>query len=155
MNKEVNGAQGKREIKQGDIEEMIHKAFEAREKAYTPYSGFMVGAALRTADGNIYTGCNVENAAYAPTNCAERTAFFKAVSEGERHFSAIAVVGGSAGTKEGEFEYVTPCGVCRQVMAEFCAEDFLIVTAKHAGDYRSYSLKELLPEAFGPGDLNR
>ena len=133
--------------------DLIRQAFAAREKAYAPYSGFMVGAALLTAEGDVYSGCNVENAAFSPTNCAERTAFFKAVSEGRRRFSAIAVVGGRTGTGLDDVEYVFPCGVCRQVMAEFCGESFMIVTAKSTSDYRTYTLRELLPEAFGPDDL--
>jgi cytidine deaminase len=133
--------------------ELIRQAFSARERAYVPYSGFMVGAALLAADGKVYTGCNIENAAYSPTNCAERTAYFKAVSEGVRHFVAIAVVGGPRGTEPGGFAYVYPCGVCRQVMAEFCGSDFQVVIAKSTGEYRLHTLKDLLPEAFGPSDL--
>lgn len=97
------------------MEELIQKAMEAREKAYAPYSGFMVGAALQCADGTVYTGCNIENAGYTPTNCAERTAFFKAVSEGKREFVRIAIVGG----RQGEMAAPSPCGVCLQVMASF------------------------------------
>ncbi|MCL1848120.1 MAG: cytidine deaminase [Clostridiales bacterium] len=133
-----------------DYTDLIRKAFQAREKAYAPYSGFMVGAALLTREGEVYLGCNVENAAYSPTNCAERTAFFKAVSEGKRQFSAVAVVGGMKGTAQGDFAYVFPCGVCRQVMAEFCGGDFEIITAKSLEEYKTYALSELLPEAFGP-----
>ena len=103
------------------IETLIEEAFAARKMAYTPYSHFQVGAALLTEKGGIYRGCNIENAAYTPTNCAERTAFFKAVSEGERSFTAIAVVGGPEGASE--FDWCAPCGVCRQVMKEFCHED--------------------------------
>ncbi|MCL1805674.1 MAG: cytidine deaminase [Clostridiales bacterium] len=135
-------------------DDLIHQAFAARERAYVPYSGFMVGAALLTREGKVYTGCNIENAAFTPTNCAERTAFFKAVYEGERRFDAIAVVGGMSGTQAGAFPYTFPCGVCRQVMAEFCGEDFTIIVAKSPGDYKLFSLRELLPEAFGPGDLD-
>ena len=136
-----------------DYAELARQAFAAREKAYTPYSGFKVGAALLTEDGRVYTGCNIENAAYAPSNCAERTAFFKAVSEGERRFAAIAVVGGPEGTGAGGFGFCFPCGVCRQVMAEFCGGDFAIVVAKSPEETAVYTLDELLPEAFGPGDL--
>lgn len=134
------------------IEKIIREAIKARDYAYVPYSHFMVGAALLTKDGRIYTGCNIENAAYGPTNCAERTAFFKAVSEGERSFRAIAVVGGPEGqTISG---YAAPCGVCRQVMAEFCRpESFDIIVAKSADDYYVKTLRELLPENFGPGNL--
>ena len=124
--------------------ELINKAYEAMQRSYSPYSGFKVGAALLTSGGEIYTGCNIENSAYSPTCCAERTAFFKAVSVGKRDFKAIAVLGG----KNGEVtDYCYPCGVCRQVMAEFCDRDFEIITACPEG-IKSYSLKELLPEAF-------
>ena len=104
--------------------ELIDIAKKAAENAYVPYSGYTVGAALLTKEGKVYSGCNIENAAYGPTNCAERTAFFKAVSEGEREFAAIAVVGGKALDFK---DYFTPCGVCRQVMAEFCEKDFRIL----------------------------
>jgi cytidine deaminase len=138
-----------------DCTSLIRQAFDARERAYVPYSGFMVGAALLTAGGKVYTGCNIENAAYSPSNCAERTAFFKAVYEGERHFKAIAVVGGPRGTDVGGFAYVYPCGVCRQVMAEFCGKGFEIIVAKSPEEYKLYTLKDLLPEAFGPEDLGQ
>lgn len=138
-----------------DIANLIEKAFEAREFAYAPYSNFKVGAALLAENGKIYTGCNIENASYTPSNCAERTAFFKAISEGVKKFRAIAVVGGQADTKEGEFNYTTPCGVCRQVMMEFCSpEDFKIIVAKSATDYLEYRLEELLPLGFGPDNLS-
>lgn len=124
---------------------LIKAAVKAAENAYVPYSHFTVGAALITKEGKIYTGCNIENSAYSPTNCAERTAFFKAVSEGERDFAAIAVVGG----KNGDFsDFCSPCGVCRQVMAEFCQEDFTIIMGKADGSYRTATLRELLPERF-------
>ena len=127
----------------------MKEAEAARLMAYTPYSGFKVGAALLCADGKIYHGCNIENAAYTPTNCAERTAFFKAVSEGERKFEAIAVVGG----KDGEpAPFCAPCGVCRQVMAEFCTDDFKVVLGTSA-DFKVYNFSEILPFAFGPKDL--
>ncbi len=125
--------------------ELIKLAAEAMQKAYAPYSGCKVGAALLTKDGKTYTGCNIENAAYGPTNCAERTAFFKAVSEGEREFEKIAVIGGKNGKPE---SYFYPCGVCRQVMAEFCAADFRIITAKSEDDFKVSTLNELLPCAF-------
>ena len=131
--------------------ELMQVATVARERAYAPYSNFRVGAALLTADGKLYTGCNIENAAFTPTNCAERTAFFKAVSEGERKFAAIAVVGG-----KGEMlsALCAPCGVCRQVMAEFCdADTFEIITAVSEKEYQVYKLKDLLPFGFGPEDL--
>lgn len=130
---------------------LIQKAVEAMERAYAPYSGFKVGAALLAASGKIYQGCNIENAAYTPTNCAERTAFFKAVSEGEREFKAICIVGGNGGMLTG---YTAPCGVCRQVMMEFCSpETFRIILARSETDWREYRLKELLPEGFGPENL--
>ena len=136
-----------------DYKSLVREAISARESSYSPYSGFMVGAALLAANGKIYRGCNIENAAFTPTNCAERTAFFKAVSEGERGFAAIAVVGGPKGTAPGGFSYCTPCGVCRQIMAEFCDEDFVILVAKSPEDIRVHTLGELLPEMFGPKDL--
>ena len=118
----------------------------------TPYSGFKVGAALLTKSGKIYTGCNIENAAYTPTNCAERTAFFKAVSEGEREFQAICVVGGKDGVLT---DYAAPCGVCRQVMMEFCdPQQFQIILATAADHYDVFTLQELLPQGFGPANLN-
>lgn len=132
---------------------LIKLAFEARKYAYVPYSKFKVGAALETKDGKVYTGCNIENAAYTPCNCGERTAFFKAVSEGEREFSRIAIVGGY---EEGEnvSGYTTPCGVCRQVMMEFCnPREFRILVAKSQEEYKEFTLEELLPEGFGPDNL--
>ena len=127
------------------------EAVAAREKAYTPYSHFQVGAALLAKSGKIYHGCNIENAAYAPTNCAERTAFFKAVSEGEREFTAIAIVAGPEGE---ELAFTSPCGVCRQVMAEFCdPETFQIIMGTKEDQLKVYRLKELLPLGFGPGNL--
>ena len=134
-----------------DAPALMSAAIEARKKAYTPYSGFAVGAALLDADGKVFTGCNVENAAYTPTNCAERTAFFKAVSEGSRRFVAIAVVGGAADRPLAR--RVTPCGVCRQVMAEFCDADFLILTGTSPEDYQTDRLGDLLPQSFGPQSL--
>ena len=120
--------------------------FQAREFSYSPYSHFRVGAALLCKDGTVYDGCNIENRAYGPTNCAERTAFFKAVSEGRREFEAIAIVGGAEGE---EPDWCYPCGVCRQVMAEFCdADDFRIVCAKSEREYKVYTLRDLLPEMF-------
>ncbi|GLC78821.1 cytidine deaminase [Lacrimispora brassicae] len=133
------------------VKEMIHQAFEAMARAYTPYSGFKVGAALLSADGTLYQGCNIENAAYTPSNCAERTAFFKAVSQGVREFKAICIVGGREGIPTG---ITAPCGVCRQVMMEFCdPETFQIILAAGKEEYKVFSLKELLPMGFGPGDL--
>ena len=131
--------------------ELIKKAFSAQKRAYTPYSGFQVGAALLTRDGKIYEGCNIENAAYTPTNCAERTAFFKAVSEGVREFEAICIVGGPEGKLA---DYTPPCGVCRQVMMEFCRPDeFQIILARGKDDYKIYKLRDLIPQGFGPGNL--
>lgn len=127
------------------MQQLIQMASEARKMAYAPYSGFSVGAALECADGSVYTGCNIENASFSPTNCAERTAFFKAVSEGHRDFRRIAIVGG----KEGEMAAPAPCGVCLQVMAEFCRPDeFEIIMAKSEDDYRVEKLKALLPSSF-------
>lgn len=133
------------------VKEMISQAFTAMEKAYTPYSGFKVGAALLAADGTVYQGCNIENAAYTPSNCAERTAFFKAVSEGVMDFKAICIVGGKEGTPEG---LTAPCGVCLQVMMEFCnPETFQVILASGREEYEIFSLKELLPMGFGPKNL--
>lgn len=134
-------------------EELILEAFEARKAAYTPYSKFKVGAALLTKDGQIIRGCNIENAAYGPTNCAERTAFFKAISEGIMDFAKIAIVGGNEEETDDLSGYAFPCGVCRQVMREFCSDDFEIIIAKNDKDYKVYSLAELLPEGFGPENL--
>ncbi len=127
--------------------ELIQSALDARKRAYVPYSGFSVGAALLAASGKIYQGCNVENASFGVTNCAERTAFFKAVSEGEREFKAIAITGGKVLSKPSDFAY--PCGVCRQVMQEFCDGDFAVLVAKSAEEYKEYTLLQLLPHGFG------
>ena len=136
------------------IRTLIARALAQRTLAYAPYSHFQVGAALLAKNGTIYTGCNIENAAYTPTNCAERTAFFKAVSEGVRDFAAIAIVGGAEG--EAPTDYTAPCGVCRQVMQEFCApDDFVIVLARSEDDHRLMTLRELLPEGFGPDNLTQ
>ncbi len=131
--------------------ELIQKAMEMTKLSYAPYSGYHVGAALLTKDGQIYTGCNIENASYGATNCAERTAFFKAVSEGVKDFEAIAIVGAPAdAAAENTFsEYAYPCGICRQVMQEFCKKDFRIIVAKSTEDYQKYTLSELLPFGFG------
>ncbi len=133
------------------IEKLIDIAIEQLEFSYTPYSNFKVGAALLTRSGEIYTGCNIENASYTPTNCAERTAFFKAVSEGVRDFQAICIVGG----KDGKLtEYTAPCGVCRQVMIEFCnPKTFQIILAVDKERYEIYTLEELMPLGFGPLNL--
>lgn len=132
-------------------ERMIGLAIGQLAFSYAPYSGFKVGAALLTQEGKIYTGCNIENAAYTPSNCAERTAFFKAVSEGERVFEAICIVGGKDGILT---DYTAPCGVCRQVMMEFCNPDtFQIILAVSKEQYKIFTLKELFPLGFGPDNL--
>ncbi len=133
-----------------EIREICGSAVKMRERSYAPYSHFRVGAALLGEDGKIYTGCNIENAAFTPTNCAERTAIFKAVSEGVTKFQAIAIAGGPEG---GELSYCPPCGVCRQVMEEFCPKDFPIYLARSGTDYRAYILGSLLPEGFGGKNL--
>ena len=130
-------------------EKLISLAVEAMGKAYAPYSGFQVGAALLCSDGTVFTGCNIENAAYSPTNCAERTAIFKAVSEGRKDFTAIAVCGGKGGKIT---NLCTPCGVCRQVLSEFCKEDFPIYLA-HKDGYKTLTLGDLLPYSFGEDAL--
>lgn len=133
------------------IQTLIETAMEQLAFSYTPYSHFKVGAALLAKNGTIYTGCNIENAAYTPTNCAERTAIFKAVSEGVREFDAICIVGGKDGVLE---DFAPPCGVCRQVMMEFCQPDkFQIILAKGKEEYQIYTLKDLMPQGFGPGNL--
>ena len=131
--------------------ELILKAVEARKLAYAPYSDHKVGAALLGKSGKVYTGCNVENAAYTPTNCAERTAVFKAVSEGEREFSAIAIVGGLG---ENLSELCAPCGVCRQVLAEFCELDLRVIMGT-PDNVKVSTLGELLPFSFGKADLEK
>lgn len=145
-NKEVS-----KELDELRVKEMIRLAIGQFAYSYTPYSGFKVGASLLTQNGKLYTGCNIENAAYTPTNCAERTAFFKAVSEGEREFQAICIVGGKDGILT---EYTAPCGVCRQVMMEFCKPDaFWIILATSEEQYEIVTLKQLLPLGFGPANL--
>ncbi len=132
--------------------ELIKEALEARKMAYTPYSHFNVGAALLTKDGRVYRGCNIENASYTPSNCAERTAFFKAVSDGIMDFSAIAIVGGPA--KTGRLSICSPCGVCRQVMMEFCdPKTFKIILGTDESDFKVYTLEQMLPLGFGPENL--
>lgn len=128
-------------------EELAALAVKAMDNAYVPYSGYRVGAALLTKSGKIYTGCNIENAAYSPTVCAERTAIFKAVSEGEREFVKIAVAGGKNGEISGEFP---PCGICRQVMAEFCNGDFEILVVNSKNSFTVYKLSDILPYSFNP-----
>lgn len=147
----TNTANDKGELSEMLIQSLIEIAVKQLRFSYTPYSHFKVGAALLAVDGTIYTGCNIENAAYTPTNCAERTAFFKAVSEGIHDFRAICIVGGMNGVLSG---YTAPCGVCRQVMMEFCdPEEFQIILATDVEHYDTYTLKELLPLGFGPGNL--
>jgi len=134
--------------------ELISHALQARNQSYSPYSNFAVGAALLSKDGKLYTGCNIENAAYTPGNCAERTALFKAVSEGVREFSSIAIVGGPKGTDT--LDLCTPCGVCRQVMMEFCdPKTFQVILAKDPENYKIFTLEQILPMGFGPKDLEK
>ena len=123
-----------------DEKSLVQTAVEMKKMSYAPYSNFHVGAALLCKDGHVYTGCNVENAAYGPSNCAERTAVFKAVSEGCREFEAIAIAG--------DAEYCSPCGVCRQVLAEFCDKDFKVILTDCKGGIKTYTLGELLPLSF-------
>ncbi len=135
------------------VRELIYSAAEARKKAYAPYSEYMVGAAVLTNELRIYTGCNIENASYTPSICAERTALSKAVSEGWRKVKAIAVVGSPKGDVISQYAF--PCGVCRQALREFAdAERFLVIVAKSDTDYKVYRLNELLPESFGPENLS-
>ena len=128
-------------------EKLVQLAQEAMMRAYAPYSGYKVGAALLCADGTVYQGCNIENASYSPTNCAERTAFFKAVYDGHREFKAIAVCGGKDGVITDAFP---PCGVCRQVMREFCDEDFIIYMVGAEGSFETLTLAQILPYSFSP-----
>ena len=135
-----------------DRRELIDIALEARQMAYTPYSHHKVGAELLTKDGKVYRGCNIESASYTPSNCAERTAFFKAVSEGEREFEAIAIVGGFEDSPV--LRLCAPCGVCRQVMMEFCdPETFEIILCDEKDELHTYKLEELLPLGFGPTNM--
>lgn len=136
-----------------DFPALLDIAAEARKRAYVPYSGYQVGAALLAEDGRVFTGCNVESASYSPTNCAERTAVFKAVSEGCLRFKALAVIGGHKDQKREELGFFAPCGVCRQVLREFCGGDFPIAVAGPGGGYKVLTLEELLPFSFGPEDV--
>lgn len=131
-------------------QELIALAAEARQQSYCPYSGFAVGAALLTEDGRVFSGCNIENAAFSPTLCAERVAVGKAVSEGAHHIAAVAVVGGK---KQEPYTICTPCGVCRQVLREFCADDTPIYLGRADGGFDTYTLAQLLPVSFSPADL--
>lgn len=134
-----------------DFSELAEVALKARQNSYSPYSGYAVGAALLGKSGRVYTGCNIENAAFSPTVCAERVAFFKAVSEDESGFIAIAIAGGR--TDGEQLEYCYPCGVCRQVMREFCDDDFAVISVRGRDDYLYQTLGDLLPNSFGPKDM--
>ena len=140
-------------MEKAEIQALIRKAFEGQQFAYTPYSHFRVGAALRAKDGRVYTGCNIENAGYTPTNCAERTALFKAVSEGVREFDAIAIVG----SRQGEVNTLVtgPCGVCRQALYEFGGDALTVIMSKTEDDYIVTTLGALLPYGFGPANLEK
>ena len=135
-----------------DTNELVKLAYQAREMSYSPYSNFAVGAALLAKSGKVYLGCNIENAAYSPTNCAERTVFFKAISEGEHDFSEIAICGGFTNGKEYN-DFCSPCGVCRQVMKEFCDDSFKVTIIKNSTEYKTLTLEALLPQGFGPKDI--
>ncbi len=137
-------------MEESRIRELVKEAYEAQKMAYVPYSSFMVGAALLADNGTIYRGCNIENAAFSPTNCAERTAFFKAISEGVTDFRAIAIVGNKKGEKE---SFCAPCGVCRQVMAEFCHPEKFTIILGAGEEYQIFKLKELLPLGFTGSNL--
>lgn len=128
-----------------NVKKLIDAAKCVQENAYSPYSNFCVGAALLCGDGKIYTGCNIENSSYSATVCAERTAFFKAISEGQKDFTAIAVIGS-------DDKICMPCGVCRQVISEFCGADFKIICVNKTGEYKEYTLGELLPFSFTLGE---
>lgn len=138
-------------ISEEEMQWLVEEALKARKTAYAPYSHYHVGAALLTVGAKIYHGANIENASYGASNCAERTAIFKAVNAGERKFVAIAVVGGKEGEEPTEYAY--PCGICRQVMQEFMESDFNIIVAKSVNDYKCYTLAELLPEGFGGSSI--
>ena len=141
-------------MKREEIQRLIRIAEEQMSHAYAPYSHFQVGAALLTAGGKVYAGCNIENAAFSPGTCAERTALYKAVSEGAQSFSAIAVVGRHEGMQALTEAFTTPCGVCRQALTEFCAPDMPVFLADAGGNVGEFTLKELLPYSFGPKDLD-
>ncbi len=148
---QMMGRGREKEISADKIRELVGMAKEQLGLAYAPYSGFHVAAALLSKDGRIYTGCNVENASYPAGNCAERTALFKAVSEGKREFSCIVIMGGAGGRVE---SYCPPCGICRQALREFCRpSEFFVILARSEEDYRIFTLEELLPESFGPEAL--
>ena len=132
-------------MQERDSAKLVEKALGAMKRSYAPYSHFNVGAALLTGEGEVFCGCNIENAAFGCTNCAERTAVFKAISEGKREFQAIAIVGGKDGKVDG---FCPPCGVCRQVLSEFCGKDFRVILADGAGETKVVTLGALLPESF-------
>ncbi|MDR4949775.1 cytidine deaminase [Neobacillus cucumis] len=136
----------RKEVERMDMQTLIDQAIIARKKAYTPYSNFQVGAAVLTKDKQVFLGCNIENASYGLTNCAERTAIFKAISEGEKEIEAIVVVGDTEGP-------IAPCGACRQVMAEFCDENTKIILTNLKGDRVETTINELLPGFFSSKDL--
>ena len=136
-------------LDESTIQTLIEKAFDMLDFAYVPYSRYTVGAALLAKNGKIYTGCNIENVSFGPTNCAERTALFKAVSEGVKDFTAIAVVGGP---QKKVNDYCSPCGVCRQTLREFCGGDFIFILAKSKTEYRLMTMDEILPESFKPAN---
>ena len=139
-------------LKDEEIKQLIRNAIIARKNSYSPYSKYMVGAALLCKNEGIYLGCNIENASYGPTICAERVAIFKAVSDGVKEFKAIAIVGSPSGDLVSQYAF--PCGVCRQVMAEFCdVNNFIIIVAKSVDDYEIHTLEELLPKSFGPQNI--
>ena len=138
--------------KNATYKKLVEEAIKMLNFSYVPYSHFHVGAALLTTEDEIYTGCNIENSAFGPTNCAERTAFFKAISEGKKTFKAIAIVGGSNGIIK---DFCPPCGVCRQVMREFCKDDFEIILGKSPDNYIVKTFKEILPLSFGSEDLEK
>lgn len=149
--KNAGGGKRIRLLKENVCRKLISEAIQCLKYSYSPYSGFQVGAALLTKDMRIYTGCNVENASYTPASCAERNAFFKAISDGKKEFQAIAIVGGKNGIIR---NYCPPCGVCRQVMLEFCDPDnFYIILTRSETDYWIYTLSDLMPAAFGPDFL--
>ena len=133
-----------------EIKELIQKAMDARMHAYAPYSNFLVGCVLECEDGRLFTGCNIENAAFGPSNCAERTAFFSAINEGATQFRRIVIVGGK---RNSSLEQCSPCGICRQVMAEFCDDSFEIIMARSENDFCQMSLGDLLPMHFGKHNL--
>ena len=152
MSQEIELSKG---VTHEDAEKLAALALKARERSYSPYSHFQVGAALLAADGTVYQGCNIENAAYSPSVCAERTAIFKAVSENRQDFKAIAIAGGPAGAQL-PLPACSPCGVCRQVLMEFCDPDsFEIILVRSQTEFTQMLLRYLLPLAFGPGNLRK